>query len=184
MATTETIARYSREHNGANVLTLGATLWVFVILNIGISVPTSVANLGAYEALIAFGLREFHVPLDDSIAVAIVHAGWRGIAAGVLEAGVDAIRRLGGHGPIHAVAGPAAGACCYEVGPEVHEVFGHAHRHGRRIDLRAIAHDRLLAAGAARVLDVEACTICDERFFSHRREGPRAGRQVGVAWLS
>ncbi len=54
-------------------LSLGATLWVFVILNIGISVPTSVANLGAYEALIAFGLREFHVPLDDSIAVAIVH---------------------------------------------------------------------------------------------------------------
>ena len=55
---------------------------------------------------------------------------------------------------------------------------------GRNIDLRAIAHERLLAAGVARVEHVRACTICDERFFSHRREGERAGRQAGVAWLS
>lgn len=54
-------------------LSLGAALWVFLILNIGISIPTSIANLGAYEALVVFGLREFHVPLNDSIAVAIVH---------------------------------------------------------------------------------------------------------------
>ena len=46
------------------------------------------------------------------------------------------------------------------------------------------AHERLQAAGVAEVRDVAACTICDERFFSHRREGVRAGRQAGVAWLS
>jgi len=117
-------------------------------------------------------------------AVAMVHAGWRGLAAGVLDEGVRAVVELGEGGEVTAVIGPGAGGCCYEVGPEVHDAFGGAHRDGRRIDLRAIARERLLAAGVARVHDVSACTICDERFFSHRREGVSAGRQVGVAWLT
>ncbi len=146
----------------------------------------------------------------ETPAVAMVHAGWRGLAAGVLESGVRALRELGAHGDVEAAIGPGAGACCYEVGPEVHAAFAardgaapsaHAPHDGvapsapaqrgtatpaasRTIDLRAIARERLLSAGVARVLDVEACTICDERFFSHRREGARAGRQAGVAWLS
>jgi YfiH family protein len=117
-------------------------------------------------------------------AVAMVHAGWRGLAAGVLEEGVAALRNLAGEEPIEAIVGPCAGVCCYEVGAEVHAAFGDAHRVGGHIDLRAIAHERLAAAGVGRVRDVQACTICDERFFSHRREGERAGRQAGVAWLS
>jgi polyphenol oxidase len=123
-------------------------------------------------------------------AVAMIHAGWRGLAAGVLEAGVRALRELplrgrcGDAEPIEALVGPCAGVCCYEVGAEVHAAFGGAHGVGRHIDLRAIAHERLAAAGVGRVRDVHACTICDERFFSYRREGARAGRQAGVAWLS
>ncbi len=124
------------------------------------------------------------VALGCDGAVAMLHAGWRGMAAGVLEEGVRVLRELGCDGPIVAVAGPAAGVCCYEVGPEVHDALGARHARGSHIDLRAVAHERLLAAGAAEVRDVDACTICDERFFSHRREGARAGRQVGVAWLS
>jgi polyphenol oxidase len=124
------------------------------------------------------------VALGCAGAVAMLHAGWRGMAAGVLEEGVQALRELGCEGPIVAVAGPAAGVCCYEVGAEVHEALGARHARGSHIDLRAVAHERLLAAGAAEVLDIDACTICDERFFSHRREGARAGRQAGVAWLS
>lgn len=116
-------------------------------------------------------------------AVAAVHAGWRGLAAGVLEQGVRALREVGGTGEIVAIVGPCAGACCYEVGEEVHAAFGDAHRSGALIDLRAIAHDRLRAAGVVEVLDVSGCTVCDERFFSHRREGPRAGRQAALAWL-
>jgi YfiH family protein len=122
------------------------------------------------------------VALTNENAVAMVHAGWRGLVAGVLESGVGALREVGGEGEIIAVVGPGAGACCYEVGPEIHAVFGH--RDGVRLDLRAIARERLLAAGVAQVRDVQACTICDERFFSHRREGARAGRQAGVAWRS
>jgi copper oxidase (laccase) domain-containing protein len=141
------------------------------------------------------------VALARNGAVAMLHAGWRGLAAGVLEEGVRAVAELEGGGddgrggpggdqapelenPITAVIGPCAGVCCYEVGDEVHTAFGDAHRQGRRIDLRAIARERLLDAGVAQVLDARACTICDERFFSHRREGARAGRQAGVAWLS
>jgi YfiH family protein len=124
------------------------------------------------------------VVLGAQGAVAAVHAGWRGMAAGVLEEGVRALRDVGGSGEAFAVVGPCAGACCYEVGEEVHAAFGAAYRHGRAIDLRAIAHERLLAAGVAEVADVAACTICDERYFSHRREGEQAGRQAAVAWLS
>jgi YfiH family protein len=122
--------------------------------------------------------------VDGTEAVAMVHAGWRGLAAGVLEQGVRAVRELSGGGRIVAVIGPAAGVCCYEVGPEVHAAFNDAHRQGQHIDPRAIARERLLAAGVGEVRDVDACTICDTRFFSHRREGQRAGRHAGIAWLS
>jgi YfiH family protein len=124
------------------------------------------------------------VALGASGAVAMVHAGWRGLAVGVLEEGVLALRELGCESDVAAVIGPGAGSCCYEVGEEVHSAFGGAHRSGRRIDLAAIARDRLHAAGVVEVRDVEVCTICDERFFSYRREHALAGRQAGVAWLS
>jgi YfiH family protein len=140
------------------------------------------------------------VALGSERAVAMVHAGWRGLAAGVLEEGVRALRDMSGEDEIEigAIIGPGAGACCYEVGPVVHAAFAHASTDtdseadtdgeadqtgGLTIDLKAIARDRLLAAGVTRVLDVGTCTICDERFFSHRREGASAGRNAGVAWL-
>jgi YfiH family protein len=127
------------------------------------------------------------VALGCDGAVAMLHAGWRGLAAGVLEQGVRALRALGeDEKPIAAVVGPGAGVCCYEVGAEARDAFAdaHAHVHGRRLDLRAIAEERLRAAGVAEVSHVDACTICDERFFSYRREGARAGRHAGIAWLS
>jgi len=118
-------------------------------------------------------------------AVAMVHAGWRGLAAGVVEEGVAAVRELGGDGELHAAIGPGAGGCCYEVGPEVRGAFGAAAERGR-IDLKAIARERLTAAGAAQVHDVGLCTICSDPslFFSHRRDGGITGRQAGIAWRS
>jgi polyphenol oxidase len=117
-------------------------------------------------------------------AVAMLHAGWRGLLAGVLEEGVRALDALGAEGETVAVVGPGARVCCYEVGDEVHAAFAGAHRQGGRIDLAALARDRLLVAGVAEVRVLDACTICDPRFFSHRREGVHAGRQAGVAWIS
>lgn len=118
-------------------------------------------------------------------AVAMVHAGWRGLADGVVEEGVSAVRELGGDGAIEAAIGPGAGACCYEVGAEVHAAFGHPVERAT-IDLKAIARERLQAAGVEEVHDVGLCTICSDPslFFSHRRDGGLTGRQAGIAWRS
>ncbi|MDX6700791.1 MAG: purine-nucleoside/S-methyl-5-thioadenosine phosphorylase / adenosine deaminase [Baekduia sp.] len=127
------------------------------------------------------------VALAGGGAVAMVHAGWRGLADGVLEEGVRALRELtGGDGPIHAAIGPGAGGCCYEVGDEVAARFpSWARGSGRTIDLKAVAAERLRAAGVAEVLDVRRCTMCEPHvFFSHRAGGGLTGRQGGLAWLS
>jgi len=125
------------------------------------------------------------IALISPHAVAMVHAGWRGLAGGVVEEGVAAVRELGGEGPIEAAIGPGAGVCCYEVGVEVHAAFGSALPSGP-IDLKAIAAERLRAAGVAAVHDVGLCTICSDAslFFSHRRDDGVTGRQAGIAWRS
>ena len=122
-------------------------------------------------------------------AVAVLHAGWRGLADGIIVAGVAAVRELGGDAPLGAAIGPGAGACCYEVGEEVHERFeayGEVARRGRNLDLKAIAREQLELAGVAEIHDAGICTICasPELFFSHRRDRGVTGRQAGVAWLS
>jgi purine-nucleoside/S-methyl-5'-thioadenosine phosphorylase / adenosine deaminase len=143
------------------------------------------ATLIEGTALMVVGADCLPVALGGEGAVAMLHAGWRGLAGGVLEEGVSAVRELcPGDGPLQAVIGPGAGPCCYEVGPEVHAAFGARVEGSCKIDLRALARARLRGAGVEHVRDVELCTICDERFFSHRREGERGGRQAGVAWLS
>ena len=125
------------------------------------------------------------VALGNAGAVAMLHAGWRGLAAGVLEQGVqrDArARRRTRQSPRSWVPAQASAAT----------------RWGRRCIARSATPAATAAtstctrspasgcwqAGVAHVQAVDACTICDERFFSHRREGPRAGRQAGIAWLS
>jgi YfiH family protein len=120
-------------------------------------------------------------------AVAVVHAGWRGLAAGVIEEGMRALRGLDGPGPVHAAIGPGAGPCCYEVGEEVHAAFADrwpGSRRGRNLDLKGIARAQLLEAGAAVVHDAGLCTICSDPslFFSHRRDRGVTGRQAVVAW--
>jgi len=120
-------------------------------------------------------------------AVAIVHAGWRGLAGGILGEGVRALRELGAGGAIAAAIGPGAGVCCYETGPEVHEAFavhGPRARAGDHADLRFVARRQLLDAGVGDVRDVGLCTICapPELFFSHRRDRGVTGRQAGVVW--
>lgn len=128
------------------------------------------------------------VALAADGAVAMVHAGWRGLAGGILEEGVRALRAVGASGAVTAAVGPGAGGCCYEVGDEVRAAFAdvpEAHD-GRRLDLKAVAAARLRAAGVDAVHDTGLCTMCadPELFFSHRRDGGVTGRQAGVAWRS
>lgn len=127
-------------------------------------------------------------------AVAVVHAGWKGLAGGVIAAGVAAVRELSGageNGPggIEAAIGPAAGPCCYAVGADLHELFagyGAEVRRGRNLDLKAIATRQLRVAGVDTVHDAGLCTICagEDLFFSHRRDHGVTGRQAALAWLT
>jgi len=115
--------------------------------------------------------------------LAVVHAGWRGLAAGVLEAAAERV------GPgFTAVVGPGAGACCYAVGEDVARQlrgrFGDDVVAEGRADLAACARRALERAGAAEVAVAGLCTICDrERFHSHRRDGAGSGRQAVIAYL-
>jgi polyphenol oxidase len=119
-------------------------------------------------------------------AVAALHGGWRGLAAGIVAEGVAALRELGADGPLTAALGPSARGCCYEVGEEVHAHFdGYEVRVGaRNLDLAKVARAQLEAAGVDAVHDVGLCTMCADPglFFSHRRDGGITGRQAGVAW--
>jgi YfiH family protein len=120
--------------------------------------------------------------LSSESAVAVVHAGWRGIVDGVIEAAIERLRTLGSDGDtLHASIGPGAGPCCYEVAGEAKERL-RAHLVGDHADLKAAAGKRIADAGADSLQDVGLCTICDERFFSHRREDGVTGRQAGIGW--
>ena len=116
--------------------------------------------------------------------LAVVHAGWRGLVAGVLEAAAVRV------GPgFAAFVGPGAGACCYEVGDDVagplRERFGDDVVSGGRADLAMAARRALEGAGAGEVVTSGLCTICDpDRFHSHRRDGAGSGRQAVIAQLA
>ena len=128
----------------------------------------------------------------DGRVVAAIHAGWRGLAAGVIGAGIASLRATAPGARFVAAIGPCIRACCYEIdGPVVDALatrFGEAldaalapSRPGHhRLDLVALARLDLaragLAADAIGALD-DACTHCDPaRFHSYRREGKGAGR--------
>jgi polyphenol oxidase len=118
-------------------------------------------------------------------AVQILHAGWRGLLAGIVAAGV---RTIGARG-LAAAIGPSIGPCCYEVGEEVaapfREAFGDDVVRDGRLDLWTSAERALRAAGVERVDRFDVCTACEShRFFSHRRDHGRTGRQGVVAYVA
>jgi polyphenol oxidase len=112
-------------------------------------------------------------------ALALLHAGWRGLSEGIVAAGIRAL----GDGRLAAVVGPAIGPCCYDVGPEVAGLFDADLTRGRKLDLWSATERALRAAGVERVERIDLCTACHpELFFSHRRDAGRTGRQ-GVIGL-
>jgi YfiH family protein len=132
------------------------------------------------------------------LAVAI-HAGWRGLAAGIVEETVRSVARAYRDDAVRgfvAAAGPCARGCCYEVGDEVAEALhtvpraaGHL-RAGRgpgkwMADLQAIALSALAVAGVAtgRAEGVGPCTVCTGRFHSYRREKSLTGRQLSFIYI-
>lgn len=115
-------------------------------------------------------------------SIAVVHAGWRGVAAGVVGEAVRLITEKG-DSVSGAVIGPHIGSCCYEVGPEVVEALGGYERttrsEKRSVDLAGAIGDQLPDI----VIEVEfGCTMHNDRFHSFRRNATLK-RQVTVAWI-
>lgn len=136
------------------------------------------------------------VVMTDSAArrVAVAHAGWRGLASGVIENTVRVLRQP--EMDLHAWLGPCIGPEVYEVGLDVYEKFVQAdpgsERHfqqGRRnnrwlADLPGLARRRLEKSGVRSVAGGEWCTYSDpERFYSYRRDG-MTGRMATLAWIT
>lgn len=132
-------------------------------------------------------------------AVAAVHAGWRGVAAGIAPAAVETLAREYGSQPgdLIAAAGPSIGACCYEVGVELVEAFRQAGASAAererwfsrteagslRLDLWTAMRDQLAAAGLAadRIHLARLCTRTHSDLFdSYRAQGPDAGRMAAL----
>lgn len=176
------------------------------VLHAGANWQTPEGSLPDTDALVTSlpGLP-LMIQVADCLAVAVVdpvrrvvgvaHAGWRGLAAGVLEATLAAMEATWGADPGDCVAwlGPAIGPCCYEVGPEVAGLFPDSVRPtGDRalLDLRDAAARSLTRAGlpASGLEHLALCTCCHEDLcFSHRRtvrEGHAStGRQALFAWI-
>lgn len=169
-----------------------------VVVEPGLDAPEADAAVTATPGRVLAVLSADCLPVllcaGDASEVAAAHAGWRGLAAGVLEATVATMRTPPGR--IRAWLGPAAGPAAYEVGEEVHAAFVDADtsatvaftatRPGHwRVDLYTLARQRLARAGlcAEAISGGHLCTISDpESFFSHRRDG-RTGRMASLVWL-
>ena len=122
------------------------------------------------------------VVFESERAVGVAHAGWRGLDAGVLEATRDKLAGLGGI-PMRAIAGPAIGPCCFEVGPEVADRFP---RSLGTTSWGTVSVD-LVGEARRRLPDVSfeqqgGCTRCDDRYFSFRN-GDRTVRMAAVGWI-
>jgi YfiH family protein len=121
------------------------------------------------------------IALHGPGGLAMVHAGWRGLAGGIVQAAAEAVEAR------TAAIGPGIGRCCYEVGREVLDAFadlGDGIAEGRMLDLPEVARQKLARAGVKKVESAGLCTSCErELFFSHRRDHGRTGRQAGIAWI-
>jgi YfiH family protein len=118
-------------------------------------------------------------------AVALAHVGWRGLLAGVVPAVITALRSR----HVSAAIGPAVGSCCYEIGEEVagpvRNAYGPGLVDGGRLDLPGAVERALRSAGCVRVDRLDECTACHpDRYFSHRRDEGRTGRQGAIAYVA
>jgi YfiH family protein len=127
------------------------------------------------------------IAIADDVAVGVVHAGWRGLLAGVVPAAVDALRAIG-RGPVRAVIGPCIRAAHYEFGGDDlatvaarlgDGVVGATHDGRPALDLAAGVRAAFAECGVDDVADEGVCTYDDARYFSHRRDGV-TGRQAVV----
>jgi YfiH family protein len=178
--------------HGTNVVDLDAAA------DLGASGPVGPADAaftrrrGRVCAILTADCLPIMLAADSGDLVAAAHAGWRGLAGGVIEATVEALQVAPQR--LMAWLGPAIGPEHFEVGAEVREAFVTGdlgaetafvpNARGRFMaDLSALARRRLAALGVGRIYGGGHCTYADgDRYFSHRRDGV-TGRQATLIWL-
>ena len=123
-------------------------------------------------------------------AVAMIHAGWKGLKKGILSKTIEAMNRRKGSAAasLMVILGPCIRSCCYEVGREFLGHFpGFVHTRGTSLfmDLAGRARSEILGCGVRdnRIFDSRLCTCCSPDFHSFRREGEEAGRCLSAVVL-
>lgn len=154
--------------------------------------PGVLLTVGVADCVPAF------LAAPERTVVALLHAGWRGVAAGIVPLAIETMQREYGvtPGEIRAWWGPAIGPCCYPVGPEVVDALAATPAGARReswlavdgediarVDLRAALTLQAVASGVptASIASSPLCTACDERLHSYRRERGEGGRMLALA---
>jgi len=130
----------------------------------------------------------------EGTSIAVIHAGWRGLAAGILE---NAVAAFGSRSDLHAWMGPAIGPCAFEVGEDVLDAFinrntlhqtsfsPRAAKGKYLADIYALARTELNALGNITVTGGDYCTYTQANWFhSYRRDGVKTGRMATIAWIS
>ena len=165
---------YANQAHGAEVLEASAP----GLLGDGDAIVTTTPDL----AIVVATADCVPIVLEGAGFAAVIHAGWRGAAAGVVGATLDVLEERGLE-PLRAAIGPAIGPCCYEVGNEVAATLS---EHVAQTDWQTTSVD-LPGAVAAALAPMPTwvsgrCTRTDPDLYSFRRDRT-AGRQVAVAWL-
>ena len=125
--------------------------------------------------------------------IGLIHAGWRGVASGIIENSIIELNKLESN-PINVkvLLGPSIRKCCFEVGPEVatlfrnkYQVIGENDR--KQLDFQSVIVDKLINMNIhhENISDVNECTCCSDNYHSFRRDGDKSGRMVAMmGWQS
>jgi len=127
---------------------------------------------------------------EEHNGIGLIHVGWKGSQTNIVGQAIKLIKKQWQADPedVKVAFGPAIHSCCYEVGSEFQDLFPESliTRNSRHyLDLPQITRNQLLSCGVDKtnIFDCEICTCCDQRFFSFRREGKKAGRMISLIML-
>jgi len=125
--------------------------------------------------------------------IGLIHAGWRGVASGIIENSITELNKLVSN-PINikVLLGPSIRQCCFEVGPEVAKLFNNKYQvigknDRMQLDLQSVVIDILInmKINHENIIDVKECTCCSDNYHSFRRDGDKSGRMIAMmGWQS
>ncbi len=125
--------------------------------------------------------------------IGLIHAGWRGVNLGIIENSIDKMRELNSESiDIKVLLGSSIRQCCFEVGPEVAELFDKEYQEiGKsdrmQLDLQSIVIDILINKNiqSENIVDIKECTCCSDKYHSFRRDGDKTSRMIAMmGWQS